>query len=133
MTIEKIKTKLIALLPNKHIEVSEYKFLWTNRIVVDIARSNYEINGVRGQYIEHISFYIEDGKITFQVFGGNGWSFIYRKIDKDNPKEKYNALGREKIKTRNQKTLDLTLEKVCKDYLTIVKDISERWLSRFIN
>jgi hypothetical protein len=47
-------------------------------------------------------------------------------VDKSNPKEKYNALGHEKMKTRNPKTLELTLEKVCKDYLTIVKDISDR-------
>lgn len=119
-------------LPTAFVDVRTYKdFTGNENIGVDIARSDYKINGLDRQYVEHCSFRISNWKLDFMAFGWHGWNYIYRNVDPNNPKEKYNALGTEKIKPKNFKSLEKYIIDICKQYRLIIVDIEARWLHRY--
>ena len=104
-----------------------YKIFWH-------VRSKGTINNVSGQYPFIASLYLNPEKMELypQIFGGNGGNIIYRAIDKNNPKEKYNALGTEKIPFRKPKNTEEAVLKAitvfAARYLIVLKDIGERGL-----
>jgi hypothetical protein len=117
------------------VQVRERKnyFSKSNYIAVNIATSDFQINNVQGQYYNNISFCIEeDLELRFQVFGGNGGQCVYRKIDKNIEREKYLALGREKISFRTpkkeEKAILNAIDGICKKYRLILIDIEKRGL-----
>lgn len=130
MNIEQIQELLTRELPWKYIRVLEQrKPLGWQWIIVSIARDSYEIHNVKWQYREHISFVVEDDKITFQGFGWMGWRGIYRKIDPSIEREKYHALWRETMPIPRAKTLEKQLLSICEHYTRITQDIANRWLT----
>lgn len=132
-TIKLINSVLSENLVNKFYNIQKRKnFFWESEyLMVDIAKSDYEINGVDRQYPEHISLIIEDWKIDFQTFGGCGGRRIYREIDKNIDSEKYLALWSETMPAIRIKDLKKALEKICKDYIAITEDIKARGLSHY--
>lgn len=99
----------------KHFDHGQY-------LMIVIAASNYEINNVRGQYIQDVSlmFDIEKQELTIQVFGGNGGNRIYVIPQKN----KYLAMESVKIPFRIAKS-ELSalkaLEKFCIKYFETLK------------
>ena len=105
---------------------------------IDIATSNFLINGVPNQYFNHISFMIEeDLNLQFQIFGGCGGQSFYRSIDPSNEKEKFFALQRVKIPFRTPKkekeAVLRAIKIVCQRYKQLIKETFEKGLLRSEN
>lgn len=119
--------------PGKFVQVWDCKtFGGEIRQAFLIARDSYLINWVAGQYAEVISLRLEDNQWKYQIFGGNGWQFIHRNIDKTNENEKHYALWLEKMPSRLSKDYKKAIDKVCTAYNDIVQNISSRWLTRWL-
>ena len=107
-------------------------------IAINIATSDYAINGVRGQFYNNISMSLyPDFELKFQIYGGNGGQCIYRTIDPKIEKEKYLALSREKITFRtpqkNKEAVLKAFQKVCERYIETLIKINDRGLLRSEN
>lgn len=112
--------------------VKEYSMLGTRFLAIKIYSSEYLINNVSGQHpdIASFSFNLENYSLQPQVFGGNGGQILYRSVDKNNPKEKYNALGSEKIpfrrsKIQNEQDFSKAVKKIGVNYMKTLNKILE--------
>ena len=132
MTNQELAEYIASKCPWKFIKVWDCKtFGWEIRQAFLIARNNQLINGVAGQYAEVISLRLDDNQWKYQIFGGNGWQFIHRKVDKTKENEKYNALWLEKMPSRLSKDYKKAIDKVCSAYNEIIQNIASRWLTRW--
>ncbi len=129
--LQEIKEIIRTNTQNKHFTVTEGRtFDGRPTIEVVIARNNVAINWVKGQFSECISFWIKEcGKIEFISFWGCGGRKIYRKTDSSIQSEKYLALSGEIMPAIRIKEINRAVEKICKDYMTITKDIEKRNLT----
>ena len=119
--------------PWKFVQVWDCKtFGGETRQAFLIARNNYLINWVAGQYAEVISLWLENNQRKYQIFWWNGGQFIHRNTDKNNENEKFHALWLEKMPSRLSKDYKKAINKVCDSYNTIIQDISSRWLTRWL-
>jgi hypothetical protein len=106
--INEIKEILNKNLPSDtYIQVSETRSYFDKQpeIKIVFAVSDYEINQVKGQFVQDVSLLLElsDMDLHPQIFGGNGGQCIYRKPNMDDPKEKYLAMKSVKIPFRKPK------------------------------
>jgi hypothetical protein len=133
----KIAMILHKKLPNFYIEVTERKsalgrvnHFYYLKIV--IAASNYEINNVKGQYVQDVSLMLDLDNLNLkvQVFGGNGGQSIYLKPDPNDPKEKYLAFKSVKVPFRkpnnNEKAVLDAIGRFADNYLKTLRDNKDR-------
>jgi len=88
-----------------------------------IAASNYEINRVKGQFVQDVSlnYELKTGTLTTQVFGGNGGGSIYVKPQKN----LYLYMESVKIpfrKVTGKESAIKALGRFCDNYLKALKD-----------
>ena len=129
--IEKILHKK---LPNFKIEVIQaISFSTEPYLQIHIHSSDNLINKVRDQYPDYISLRLShDLELKFQSYGGMGGQVVYRKVDPNIAKERYNALGGDKVPFRTPRPelpkVLKAIEKVAEDYKAIMLDIQKRGL-----
>jgi len=129
MNIEEIKhaieLELDNVLPSDVLKiVRDYKVLGRTSVKILLAANKHEINSVRNQFPQAVSLSlrVDTMELETQVFGGIGGNRIYRKVDKNNPKEKMYAMHGIKIKFRKPK-------KEFKFVLRAINKFASNWLS----
>ena len=118
--IEVIKNSI----PSKfHYEVTEGKNFFGGKYVkIILAVSNYEINRVKGQYVQDVSLFLNDDlELIVQCYGGNGGQSIYTIPDKNNPKEKYLAMVSVKVPFRKPQKNETAV-------LNAIKKFTDNWV-----
>jgi hypothetical protein len=136
MEISQIKTILQNNLPKGVLfDVWEHKNLFgDNSPAFQIYTSDKPINNVSGQYPNIVSFWIYDGYLSAQSFGGNGGGYLYRNINPAEPKEKYYAMISEKIKVnKTNKNIDKAIKKICIEYIKTLQSFKDKGLLRYGN
>lgn len=131
-TIEEIETVLQNVLPKEIIvEVFEYK-IFDPYIGIKLYTSEKTINNVRGQHpdIVSLSLNLVNLELKPQAFGGSGGQWVYRHTDSNIEREKYLALGREKVPFRRPKpeknAILKAIERFAVRYIEILKNIKDR-------
>ena len=127
----KIAKILDRTAPNAYKEIRTRRLMGRNVTYIILADSNHQINGVSGQYPACVSLLLsEDWELRPQVFGGNGGQCVFRKPTGE--KEKYLALGREKVPFRKPKQTETAalaaIERFTTRWRDIVQDIKDRGL-----
>ena len=117
-----IESILNNILPNAYTSVSEIERLRSKYLKIVIAASDYQINGVSGQFPACVSLCLDLDSLELeaQIFGGNGGNRIFRKPRKHLDAEKYLALGSEKVAFRRPKKEE-------KAILRAVERFAENW------
>lgn len=101
---------------------------------IEIRSSGKEINRFRGQYQNFISLHLSYPglSLSFQRYGGMGGQVLYRKIDPENPAEKFLAMKSEKIPFRTPKpeieAVKKALKSVCVSYVRTLQGFKDRGL-----
>nr|WP_293842908.1 hypothetical protein [uncultured Arsenicibacter sp.] len=127
--IAELKTKVSKILA-KNLPRQVTIELWNNpnKIVVFLFTGLRSINNPT-----MVSFVVEnDLNVQFQHFGGEGGQNIFRETDPNNPKERFHAMGGEKIPFRKPKKTEAAvlkaIEKIPADYLATMRGIVARGL-----
>lgn len=127
--INKIERTIKEIIPFFYISVKPYKsFSGSEKIAIEVAASNYEINKVRGQYPQCVSLLLDEKTFELhpQIFGGNGGQTIYREVNKEDPKEKFYAMIGIKIPFRkpkpNEEAVLKAIEKFFENYRKAIED-----------
>lgn len=102
-------------------------------VKVGIRSSDFEINRVKNQYPDYVTFMIRDKTVEFTAFGCMGGQTLHRRIDKNISREKYLALGSEKIpfrksKFNDEKGLRKIIKRICERYVETLNNILDRGL-----
>jgi len=113
------------VLPNFWHSVEPYTFWGQTSLAIKIAAKDYLINGVQGQRPQAVSMRLsEQMELSVQVYGGCGGNWVYRNINPDNPKERFNAMASEKVPFRtpqkNEKAVLNAVRKFCENYRQIL-------------
>jgi len=116
---------LSKVIPNAFFTVTEYSAALDNGqnyLKINIAATDHEINSVKGQYPANVALLLcqDTLEVAPQVFGGNGGQSIFRKPNKQDPKEMYLALKSIRIPFRKPKR-----EK--KNVLLAIQRFADRW------
>lgn len=92
---DKIAAILNKVVPNAFSSVSSVEIMGTNYLRISIAASDYEINNVSGQYPARVQLSLDVDTLELKPssWGGMGGQQFYRLPNKENPKERYNALA----------------------------------------
>ena len=126
--IPQIETILDANLPKlAYRKVWKRVCMGDTSIGIEFAANIININNLSGQKPQIVSLLLHDDfDLNTQVFGGNGGGFIYRNINKEDPKEKYLAMKGVKIPFRKpkkeQKFVFNAIEKFAQNWVKALKD-----------
>lgn len=132
--IEEIKKIITNELPLFWHHVHSYRMLGGNFVAIKIACADYLINNVEGQRPQAVSLCLDLLTLELypQVFGGNGGQRIERKIDPNNPDEKYLAMQCIKVPFRKPKqdldSIYKAIAKFCINYKKTLSDNLEQLL-----
>lgn len=144
MSIEQLQAKVIETLKNNlpaeiifSVDIRTKVFSKGQFLKISIRTSDKLINGCEGMYPDHISLTLDTLNLEFQIFGCSGGQWLYRKTDKNIPKERYNALGSEKITFRKPKPTEEAVLKalgvICERYVAMLQDFKNRGLLQYEN
>ena len=129
-----IKKLLVNTLPKKtHIQVWERKNVFSDGyyIAVMFSVSDYQINGVKGQYCQNVSLSLncDTMELKVQIYGGEGGNCIYRKPNLDDTKERFLYMKSVKVPFKQpKKELKFVLssiERFGKNWVQVLKENRE--------
>lgn len=133
VTIEDIENVLDKSLPKEIIrKVGKYKIMGREMVYIVMYTTEKTINNVKGQHPDIVSLRFDPNDMSLkpQGFGGSGGQSVYREKDPSIEKERFLALGSEKIPFRkprpNKKAILKAIENFAKRYIKILIDIKER-------
>ena len=130
----------IRAILDKNLPETFFKYVAQSRSAIDknpllkiaFGPSSHDINGIRGQKPELMSFalWYEYQELAPQHFGGSGGRAFHIKPDPDNPAEKYLAYASVKVPFRkpkwNEKAVYGALERFCQRYVQLLRENAER-------
>lgn len=122
IAIEEFQQIIDKTLPGFLSIVRERTCLGHKSIMIMIAASNYEINGVKGQYPQCISLsHSDDESLVIQHFGGMGGQTVFCIPDKNNDREKYLAMAGMTVPFRKPKNTKDSILKAFEKFLVNYK------------
>lgn len=138
--ITEISSIISKTLPGFWYSVSKYKILGESMLAIQISANDYLINNVEGQRPQSVSLSLDLNTLELQpqVFSGNGGNHIFRKINPDDPSEKFLAMKSIKIPFRKPKyelqAIYRAIAKFCENYKTILIDnIEQLQYQQYVN
>jgi len=119
--IREIQNILNKTLPaGCYIEVVPITSLGINSIKIFFAASDVDINRVSGQKPQAVSLSLEVKNLLLetQIYGGNGGGRITRKVNPDDPKERFYAMKGIQIPFRKPKNETVAVLKAIEKFAT---------------